>query len=102
MAQQIKVYLYLKKFGDKITLIDLKKNQGKGFALAEGIKKAKSEIIAFIDADLTTLSDNHIKTLLEPILDGKVRAVLGYPSNRRYIPDVFSNLTGERGITKKT
>jgi glycosyltransferase involved in cell wall biosynthesis len=91
----------LKKFGDKITLIDLKKNQGKGFALAEGIKKAKSEIIAFIDADLTTLSDNHIKTLLEPILDGKVRAVLGYPSNRRYMPDVFSNLTGERAYYKK-
>jgi len=91
----------LKKFGDKITLIDLKKNQGKGSALAEGIKKAKSEIIAFIDADLTTLSDNHIKTLLEPILDGKVRAVLGYPSNRRYMPNVFSNLTGERAYYKK-
>ena len=94
----------LKRFRDKIILIGLSKNQGKGFALAEGIKKAKSEIVVFIDADLTTLSDNHIKTFLEPILEGKARAVLGYPTNptnRWYRPNFFPNLTGERAYYKK-
>jgi glycosyltransferase involved in cell wall biosynthesis len=91
----------LKKFKNKIQLINLKKNHGKGFALTVGIKKAKSEIITFIDADLTTLSDNHIKTLLKPILEGKTRAVLGYPTRGRYLSSVFSNLTGERAYYKK-
>ena len=37
----------LKSFGNKIILIDLKKNRGKGFALVSGIKKAKGEIVVF-------------------------------------------------------
>lgn len=91
----------LKIFKNKIRLVDLRKNQGKGFALAEGIKKAKCEVVAFIDADLTTLSDNHIKTLLEPTLNSKARAVLGYPTKGWYLPSVFSSLTGERAYYKK-
>lgn len=95
----------LKEFKDKIRLIDLKKNQGKGFALVEGIKKAKGEIVAFIDADLTNLSNGHIRTLLEPILKGEARAILGYPLGYPvkgwYLPSVFSHLTGERAYYKK-
>jgi glycosyltransferase involved in cell wall biosynthesis/SAM-dependent methyltransferase len=90
----------LKKFKDKIRVINLKKNSGKGYALVEGIKNAKSEIVAFIDADLTNLSDNHINTLFEPVLEDKFKAVLGYPSSG-WMPDVFSNLTGERVYLKK-
>ncbi|NMB91821.1 glycosyltransferase [candidate division WWE3 bacterium] len=90
----------LRKYKDKIQLINFKDNKGKGYALVEGIKKAKGEIVSFIDADLTNLSDNHIETLLEPVLGNKFRAVLGYPSNG-WIPDVFSNLTGERVYYKK-
>jgi len=91
----------LKKFTDKVQLVDLKKNRGKGFALAAGIKKAKGEIVTFIDADLTTLSDKHIRTLLKPILEGKIKAVLGYPTRGRCLPNVFSSLTGERAYYKK-
>lgn len=90
----------LESFGDKIKLTNFNKNKGKSFALVEGIKKARGEIVAFFDADLTNLSDNHIKTLLDPILDGKFKAVLGYPSNE-WAPNPFSNLTGERAYYKK-
>jgi glycosyltransferase involved in cell wall biosynthesis len=90
----------LKKYQDQIKLINLKKNQGKGYALAEGIKSAKNEIVAFIDADLTNLADEHIKALVKPILTGKFKAVLGYPS-KGWMPDPFSNLTGERVYYKK-
>ncbi len=85
----------LKKYKDKIKLINFKKNHGKGYALVKGIKSAKNEIVAFIDADLTNLSNEHIKALFEPILAGKFKAVLGYPS-KGWMPDPFSNLTGER------
>jgi len=91
----------LKKFGKKIRLVDLEKNRGKGFALVAGIKEAKGEIIAFIDADLVNLSDDHIETLLEPILENKVKAVLGYPTKGWFLPNVFSQLTGERAYYKK-
>jgi glycosyltransferase involved in cell wall biosynthesis len=83
-------------FGELITLIDLKQNQGKGNALATGIREAQCEIVAFFDADLANLSDRHINTLLDPILNGKACAVLGYPTKESTRSTVFGNLTGER------
>jgi len=85
----------LNKYRNRIKLINLKKNKGKGYALARGIGEAKGEIVIFIDADLTNLSSGHIENILEPILEGGSRAVLGFPSNG-WMPDIFQNLTGER------
>lgn len=86
----------LKTYGDKIRLINLINNQGKGYALSEGIKMAKGKFIVFIDADLVNLSPKHIDNLLSPILNGKCRVVLGYPVNGWLQKNMFSNLTGER------
>jgi glycosyltransferase involved in cell wall biosynthesis len=91
----------LETFGDQITLIDLKQNQGKGYALAAGIRAARYEIVAFFDADLANLSDRHIDTLLAPILDGKACAVLGYPATESILPNVFADLTGERAYYRR-
>jgi len=91
----------LKSFGGKIKLIDLKSNHGKGFALALGIKKAKGEIVAFFDSDLVNLSDKHIKTLLNPILENKYKAVLGFPKRNKSFPNIFAYLTGERAYRRK-
>ena len=92
----------LKKFKDKIQLLDFKVNKGKGFVLVAGMKRAKGELVAFFDADLTNLSDDHIKTLFKPILEGKFKAVLGYPTKGENLADiVFSSLTGERLYYKK-
>lgn len=91
----------LKKFASAITLINLKKNQGKGYALAQGIVQAKGEIVTFFDADLTNLSEKHIKALLKPILTRQARAVLGYPKYGWYHPCIFANLTGERAYFKQ-
>lgn len=85
----------LKKFDNSIQLINFEKNKGKSYALVDGIKKAKGEVVTFIDADLTNLTDNHLKTLLGPVLEGKFKVVLGYPSNG-WMQNVLSDLTGER------
>lgn len=91
----------LKKFGNRIQLVDLKKNYGKGFALAQGIKKAQSEIVAFFDADLINLSDEYIKILLNPVLEGQARGVLGYFKKGEHLPSIFSNITGQRAYYRK-
>lgn len=70
----------LEQFGDRIVLIDLPSNRGKGYALAQGIRRADGEIVVFFDADLTNLDHDHVHVLLQPVQEGDVRAVLGIPA----------------------
>jgi glycosyltransferase involved in cell wall biosynthesis len=94
----------LKSFQEKIKIVNLTRNRGKGFALASGIKQAKNEIVLFIDADLINLSDQHVKMLVTPLIEGKARAVIGYSAKkglRKYFTGVFSYLSGERAYYKE-
>jgi glycosyltransferase involved in cell wall biosynthesis len=91
----------LSEFKENIILINLKRNHGKGYAMAKGVKKSKGKIIAFIDADLTNLNNKHLELLLLPIINNKAKAVLGYLSRNRYFPNIFSQLSGERAYFKK-
>lgn len=96
----------LEKFDGKVKVIDLGKNYGKGYALAKGVDKASSDIVAFFDADLINLKNSHIVDLLKPVLkSNKYKAVLGYPTGpsriSRYICKVFKDITGERAYYRK-
>jgi glycosyltransferase involved in cell wall biosynthesis len=90
----------LEKFADKIKLISFIKNQGKGQALAAGIESAQGDLVAFIDADLTNLSEDHVDALLSPLLEGKADAVLGY-AKRGDAPNLAAHLTGQRVYRRK-
>lgn len=70
----------LKRFDRKIQLINFKINQGKGKAVAEGIKRAKGKFLLFCDADLINFTVDHVKLMLEPVLSGKSRAVFAVPT----------------------
>jgi hypothetical protein len=73
----------LRSFGERIVLVQLPSNRGKGFALVEGLSRAHHPIVAFVDADLPNLSTTHLDALLAPIQDGDARAVVGYPCGRK-------------------
>lgn len=70
----------LKSFSSKISLINFKKNQGKGRAVVVGIKKAKGDFLLFCDSDLINFTLDHIKRMLDPILNGKTRVVFAVPT----------------------
>ena len=102
----------LEQFGDRIVLIDLPSNRGKGAALAEGIRRADGDIVAFFDADLTNLDHDHVRALLQPMLEGDVRAVLGIPAgdtifstvqlvSPRFAEFIGPKLTGERAYFRR-
>ncbi|GMR19317.1 MAG: hypothetical protein BMS9Abin34_451 [Patescibacteria group bacterium] len=90
----------LEKFSGKISIVDLKLNHGKGFALASGVKKATGDIVAFWDADFTNLSANHIEKVLAPVLEGEAQACVGYRHSTMHMP-IFKNLSGQRAYRKR-
>ncbi len=89
----------LQEFKDRVVLINFKKNHGKGYVLATGIKKAKNPIVFFCDADLVNLDHRHIDQVIMPLLQNKAEAILGYPNSVNLYP-IFANLTGERAYRK--
>ncbi|MCD6564642.1 MAG: glycosyltransferase family 2 protein [Bacteroidales bacterium] len=83
--------------------IVLQENKGKGYAMATGVENAQGEIIVFVDADLSNLSENHINKLIEPLLHDNADMVLGFPSKAliSYKINLYRNFTGERALFKK-
>lgn len=89
-------------------IISFKKNQGKGSALREGIKRARGDIIAIQDADLE-YNPKDLLRLIKPILRGRSLVVYGnrfakYPlkfwGNQRTI--LPSHWIGNKALTGLT
>ncbi|MCX6816794.1 MAG: glycosyltransferase family 2 protein [Candidatus Beckwithbacteria bacterium] len=91
----------LKSFKKRIKLIDLKKNHGKGRAIAEGIKKAHGEIVVFFDADLTNLNNQYVNQLIKPLINKKFRGTIGILTTKSYLPIIFPPLAGLRAYFRK-
>lgn len=77
-------------------------NHGKGYAMARGVEMSNSEIIVFLDADLSNFLKRHANHLVAPIISGRADMVLGQPSetliNRNINP--FKKFTGQRAMRK--
>jgi len=86
-----------------VRIIELSHNRGKGFAMAEGILRAESDILLFVDADLINFDKIYIPPMLRHILDGKAEMVIGHPTennvDKKFNP--FRQLAGERAVLKK-
>jgi phosphoserine phosphatase len=67
----------------RFVYVKLNKNKGKGFALKTGVKKAKNEVVLFLDADLGNITSQKIFKIVEPVLLNKVDMARGSFSRAR-------------------
>jgi len=87
-----------------IQLIQLAGNCGKGAALQRGLESVKAaDIILFLDADLIGLSEDHLKLLVEPLLNDKDLAMtVGRFAGGRWSTDLSQRiapiLNGQRAL----
>ena len=90
------------KFSD-FKYINLPENKGKGYAMAIGIENASSDIIVFIDADLSDLHDDHLFELVMPLVHKEADMVLGQATETliNYSFNPFKSFTGERAVLEK-
>lgn len=54
-----------------VRTISLRENHGKGFAMHVGVAHASNEIFFFVDGDMLNLSEEHIDSLITPVLTGE-------------------------------
>lgn len=60
-----------------VRTIALRRNQGKGYAMRLGVEHASNDVIFFVDADMLDLSDQHISSLVRPVLERKCEMNVG-------------------------
>lgn len=89
-----------------VKVIELAKNVGKGGALQAGIDESLGNILIFIDADLVGLREDHIATLVSPLLeDEEAMMTVGKFSKGRLTTNLSQRITpilnGQRGLRRK-
>jgi len=87
-----------------IKLITLKENKGKSSALLCGVDQALSDIIFFVDADLTGFTYQHVDTLIHAFISGDYDMVLGDKDNDVWVFRVFGlsiAFAGDRIVRKQ-
>jgi len=87
-----------------IKLITHPQNKGKTAALKTGVSNTDSNIIAFVDSDLTNFKSHHLESLLNPVLIGDYELILSEKENESLHSKMsgFSiAFTGERVLKKE-
>ena len=85
-------------------VIALQENIGKGGALTIGLQYSLENVVLFLDADLLGLTEQHIQSLVRPVLSGQAEMTVGVFENGRLVTDVAQvlspYLSGQRCIKK--
>ncbi|MGF7186014.1 glycosyltransferase involved in cell wall biosynthesis [Desulfitispora alkaliphila] len=86
------------------TVVDLPQNVGKGGAMMRGVAKTECEYILFLDADLIGLTEKHIASLVEPVINEDIDMTIGVFEQGRIATDlaqiIAPNLSGQRALKK--
>lgn len=87
----------LQSYQDQIQLINFTKNRGKSYAMVAGVRAATADIIVFCDADLVSITQDHLRGLIEPMRLDIADQVLAIRQSD-LLP--FKQLTGERAYRR--
>ena len=93
-----------KRLGAEV--VKLSKNTGKGNAMRQGLTATDAEIIVFFDADLIGLTDEHIFSLVNPVIQGRADMCIGVRGRLGGLPRIITKIDplmaigGERAIKR--
>ncbi len=85
-------------------VVRLDENGGKAAALEAGVAEAGSEVLLFLDADITGLTHEAISTIIRPVIDGDVDMHVGLRARKTLWLNrllwIFPIIGGERALTR--
>lgn len=71
-----------------VRTISIRQNRGKGHAMRLGVQHASHDVLFFVDGDMLNISQDHIESLVRPVLDGTCDMNVGI-RHRGVILDFF-------------
>ncbi len=88
-----------------VRVIELRRNVGKGGAMAEGVRATKAQFIEFLDADLIGLRPEHVDMIIRPLLDGRCDMAVGVFRGGKMWSDtamrITPSLSGQRAMKRE-
>lgn len=88
-----------------VRVIRLERNQGKGGALAAGLKACETPFLTLLDADLIGLQKHHVRALGQPVLNGEAAMSMGIFASGRFRTDwaqmIAPSITGQRVLRRE-
>lgn len=83
-----------------VRVVRLSENQGKGAAMAAGVREANGDVLLFLDADLTGLTAQHVEELVRAYREGQAEMVIAVFRKGRPATDLSQRmvpfLSGQR------
>ena len=88
-----------------VKVLELPQNRGKGGAMAAGVASTKAPIVAFIDADLSGLTGEHIDRIILPVMAGECDMCIGVFTKGKALSTgaqkIAPNLSGQRAMRRE-
>jgi glycosyltransferase involved in cell wall biosynthesis len=90
------------QFRSSVTILSRKKNRGKGYSMAEGVRASKGELLLFFDGDVVGLTHKDLDYLIAPVVRGYADMVIGI-TNCWSMGSVepYNSINGERILWRK-
>lgn len=89
----------------KVQVLRLPRNMGKAAALDHGVRRARNEVLLFLDADLVGLQPEHIERLVSIYEEKHLDMVVGIFKNGRFNTDLAHSiapyLSGQRVLSRE-
>lgn len=89
---------------DRLRVLGLPFNMGKGGAMCAGVAVTRAEIIAFVDADLRGLRAEHLEQILKPVINGRYDMCIGVFRGGQFWSDTAQRISpyisGQRAMRR--
>lgn len=85
-------------------VITLPENRGKALALDAGVAAAREDVLLFLDADVTGLTQEVLSRIMRPVIEGRYEMFVGVRARKTLwlnrLLRVFPIIGGERALTR--
>ncbi len=92
----------IRQFRTSVTILSRDHNKGKGYSMAEGVRRAMGDLLMFLDGDLVGLTHKDLDAMVLPLMQKRAAMVIAI-TNCWGLPgfEPFNDINGERVLWKR-